>query len=203
MIDSRTLLLRRGVGLDRPADVALGGVRAEHAGSDGRLEVAAEGWVRSFGASDRIADAAGDGLAGSLDAVGGSARLAAEAVSGGELVHEGVELLPSPGRAFGVAAAVGVVDGCLQLVDAALVFGACLVVEDGLTGRSLAVDAGGVGRFPCVDRSRADPFDTEVKDVELAVRCAEEAGQVAHSFGVAQHRDVAVIGNRPILTITA
>jgi hypothetical protein len=38
---------------------------------------------------------------------------------------------------------------------------------------------------------------TEVKDVELAVGRGEEAGQVAHSFGVAQHRDVAVMGNRP------
>ena len=85
------------VGLDRPVDVALGGVGAEHAGADGSLEVAAEGWVRPLGASDRVADAAGDGLAGSLDAVGGSAWMTAEAVGGGELVDEGVEFLPSPG----------------------------------------------------------------------------------------------------------
>jgi hypothetical protein len=50
-------------GLDRPVDVALGGVGAEHAGPDGCVEVAAKGWVRPLGASDRVADAAGDGFA--------------------------------------------------------------------------------------------------------------------------------------------
>lgn len=85
------------MGPDRPVDVALWGVGAEHAGSDGCLEVAAEGWVGPLGACDRIADAAGDGLAGSLDAVGGSPWMAAEAVGGGEVVDEGVVLLPSAG----------------------------------------------------------------------------------------------------------
>jgi hypothetical protein len=85
------------VGLDRPVDVALWGVGAEHAGADRCLEVAAEGWVGSLGASYHVADATGDGLAGSLDAIGGSAWRAAETVRGGELVDEGVELLPGSG----------------------------------------------------------------------------------------------------------
>jgi hypothetical protein len=118
------------------------------------LEVAAKRWMRSFDAPDRVADPARNRLAGALDAVGSSAWSAAEAIRGGELVDEGVELKAGPGRRVSVAAPVGVVDVGLQLADPALVLDASPVVDDGITRAVLAVKTVSLGCLADLDKAR-------------------------------------------------
>lgn len=94
-----------------------------------------------------------------------------------------------------VAAPVGVVDGGLQLVDPMLVLDASSVVDDGINRPVLAVKIAGLRCQAGLDEARVAGLGAEVEDVELVAWCGQQAGQVAHSLGVAQGCDVAVIGD--------
>ena len=104
---------------------------------------------------------------------------------------------------IGIAAPVGVLDVGLQLVDPMLVLDTSPIVDDGITRAVLAIKTVSLGCLAGLDGARVAGLSTEVENVELVVRCGQQAGQVAHSLGVAQRCDVAVIGERPVLAVAA
>src|SRR6185437_3682465 len=120
-----------GGGSEAPLDRLLGAVRAEDAGADRVLQVAAEGRELAVDAADRVADAHGDGLAGAL----GVARLrpgaARETERGGELAEELGPLVVEARGAPDVVGGFGVVDELAQVADPRLVLAAGACVERG------------------------------------------------------------------------
>ena len=78
---------------------------------------------------DGVAQPAADCFPGALDVVGCSAGATAEAVRGGQLGDERVELLVGHRRRFTVAAFVRLVDLGFELGDSALVLGQGRLVD--------------------------------------------------------------------------
>ena len=83
-----------------------------------------------------VAKTTADRLAGAFDGVGRAAGSTAEAVGGGQLLDQGVELLTGRGAGCSVALFLGLFELLFQLGDAALVVRAGGLVDDRLAPAS-------------------------------------------------------------------
>ena len=88
--------------------------------------------VGSRDAAQGVAKTTAHRFAGAFDGVGRPAGPAGEAVGGGQLGDQGVELLTGGGTRFCVAPFLGLLDLLFQLGDSALVVGAGGLVDDRL-----------------------------------------------------------------------
>jgi hypothetical protein len=70
----------------------------------------AQGGVDPLDAGDDVADPRGDGLAGAFGLVAEAPRAPAKPGGAGQLLHQGVALLPGPRRPVRVRPALGLVD---------------------------------------------------------------------------------------------
>src|SRR5918995_7208365 len=187
------------IGFDGPHGVSLWLVRAERTGADGSVEMPSEPGVGVRDPGDGVAQPAADCFPGAFDVVGYSAGATAQAVGGGELGDERVELLLGHRRRFPVAAFVRLVDVGFEFGDSALVLGQGRLVDHWLAP-ALNRESGLGGRVGG-DGPGTGSLRYEIEDVDLAPGFGEQVTNDAcitiggvyhlvHEFAAARYDDL-------------
>src|SRR5262245_36577424 len=182
-----------------PVRRSLGDVRAEDPGADCVLEVETESRMLGGDPRDRLADAAGDGLARPVARVRGLARPAAEPVGGRQLFAQELDLRAELLGSSSVGPLGRLGELGLQVLEPLAVRGARGRVEHlarvAETGDDLAGDA--------TARGLGLAAGGEVGTVELLTRVPQKAGDVLQALRVLQPETLPVVSDPPDVAVSA